>query len=318
MYHKPKMLKIENVDVIHSSEFVDAEAATDKHVVVIGGGKSAIDCAVAACKKKAKSVKLITRQVHWPVPRYILDIIPFKWGTYSRLGHFLLPAHWNVTPHQKWWHDALNGTKRFVWGILERVFAWQFSLKTQPKTPLEIDLFNGGQILDYDFRTALQSGDIEMIVSDTTEEHLQNADLVICGTGFEKSYEMFNVHRTDLDIQDDGLWLYKNIIPIDLSNVAFVGSEVSTFNNILTHHLQAQWLANYLTSPGVSKEDMRTHLESERKWKRDWMLFSASRASLIQLHMTEYHDDLCRDMNKPLVKHRWWQSLSPIIARDYA
>ena len=31
-----------------------------------------------------------------------------------------------------------------------------------------------------------------------------------------------------------GLFLYRNILPTGLPNVAFVGAEVSTFNNILT------------------------------------------------------------------------------------
>ena len=42
-----------------------------------------------------------------------------------------------------------------------------------------------------------------------------------------------------LNIDRDGLYLYRNVIPTGLPNLAFVGGEVSTFNNILTHGLQA-------------------------------------------------------------------------------
>ena len=37
------------------------------------------------------------------------------------------------------------------------------------------------------------------------------------------------------------------MIPTGLPNLAFVGGEVSTFNNILTHGLQAAWLKRLLT-----------------------------------------------------------------------
>ena len=41
-----------------------------------------------------------------------------------------------------------------------------------------------------------------------------------------------------LSIQKDGLYLYRNIIPPQVPDLAFIGSEVSTFNNILTHAMQ--------------------------------------------------------------------------------
>ena len=36
---------------------------------VVGGGKSAVDCAVAAVKGGARDVTLLFREAHWPVPR---------------------------------------------------------------------------------------------------------------------------------------------------------------------------------------------------------------------------------------------------------
>merc|ERR1711913_273098 len=74
------------------------------------------------------------------------------------------------------------------------------------------------------------------------------ADVVIYGTGFRKSYDIFDkVTQQKLAIARDALYLYRNIIPPAVSNLAFVGSEVSTFNNILTHGLQAVWLRQVLT-----------------------------------------------------------------------
>ena len=78
MYHTPNIpTEYESFNHIHSSDFVDASCTKNKNVVVVGGGKSAIDCAVAASKHETQ-VTLLVREAHWPVPRYILGLIPFK------------------------------------------------------------------------------------------------------------------------------------------------------------------------------------------------------------------------------------------------
>ena len=71
-----------------------------------------------------------------------------------------------------------------------------------PKYPLEIDVFSGGQILNYDYRDALKAGTVKdkmgavdrftekgIVLKDGTE---MEADMVIFGTGFKKSYDYFN------------------------------------------------------------------------------------------------------------------------------
>merc|ERR1711879_407353 len=80
---------------MHAERFLDKEMVAGKKVIVVGGGKSAIDSAVAAAKVATKST-LLFREVHWSVPRYLLDLVPFKWGTYSRFGHSTLPMHWDL------------------------------------------------------------------------------------------------------------------------------------------------------------------------------------------------------------------------------
>jgi hypothetical protein len=318
MYNNPQIpSEFDGMNVVHSSTFKDASITRDKNVAVIGGGKSAIDCAVS-CSKHAKSVTIITREMHWPVPRYILGFIPFKWGTYSRLGHFLLPKHWNLTKTENSWHNRLKPLKHVVWRLLEHVFSWQFNLSKRPSIPIEIDLFNGGQILSYEFSNAIKEGIIKQIVCSNTLQHLSNMDLIISGTGFKKDYGIFDKTICDkLDLQEDGLWLYKNIIPVNVPNLAFIGSEVSTFNNILTQHLQAEWLVGFIDKPHNNSE-MESFINNERTWKRSWMPFTSCRASLIQLHMVKYHDILMRDLNKQTVNSKWWQWVIPHTARDYS
>merc|ERR1711972_596424 len=98
---------------------------------------------------------------------------------------------------------------------------------------------------------------------------------------------------------------------------------VSTFNNILTHGLQSQWLAQVLDGKVQlpSSGHMLKHIEKEQAWKRTWMPGTSARASIFQLHMMKYHDQLCADMGeKP--KRKGWNLLaemfSPYSAKDYA
>jgi hypothetical protein len=60
------------------------------------------------------------------------------------------------------------------------------------------------------------------------------------------AFAKLSVPQKCLGLQKDGLYLYRNILPPKVPGLAFVGSEVSTFNNVLTSGLQAEWLARVL------------------------------------------------------------------------
>ena len=149
------------------------------------------------------------------------------------------------------------------------------------------------------------------------------ADMVIYGTGFKKNYDLFDrLLQQKLPMERDGLYLYRNVVPPRLPDLAFVGSEVSTFNNILTHSLQAQWLKRILSgetqlpTPGL----MEKAIETEQAWKRTWMPGTSARASIWQLHMMKYHDTLCKDMQVPHKRksNPLSEVFMPYQASDYA
>lgn len=320
--------------ILHSCTFLDKEQVRGKRVVVVGGGKSAVDNAVAAAKVGVSST-LLYRDAHWPVARYLLNLVPFKWGTYSRLGHFMLPASHTMKAFPTWLHAVFAPLKWLFWRIVELMFCWQFQLAGDaiPDTPIEIDLFTGGQILNYDYRDMLRNGQVKSVkgsINYFTEDGVVlvdgtmiQADVVIYGTGFRKSYDLFDkVTQDKLAVEKDGLYLFRNMIPPNVSDLAFIGSEVSTFNNVLTHGLQALWLQKMLMG-GMQlphKGEMLRTIEKEQAWKRSWMPPSSARASIWQLHMMTYHDNLCKDMQ---VKHMRKggniiaEILAPYSAADY-
>jgi dimethylaniline monooxygenase (N-oxide forming) len=220
------------------------------------------------------------------------------------------------------------------WRVVETMFSCQFNIKSKekPKTPIEVDLFTGGQILTYEYRNMLKQGKVKgilgairefkeksVVLQDGTE---LEADMVIYGTGFKKNYDFIErLVQEQFQIERDGLWLYRNILPVGVPNMAFIGCEVSTFNNILTHGLQAKWLAQLLSGEmdKPAKGTMMKTIEKEQAWKRSWMPPSSARAAIWQLHMLKYHDNLCKDMGVPYKRKGCClpEVFAPYTAADY-
>jgi len=321
-------------EIYHSANFFDASVCKDKNVVVVGGGKSAVDNAVSA-GNLGKSSTLLFRTAHWPVPRYLCDLVPFKWGTYSRFGHFMLPTHFDVTSVAWYFHSVLTPVKWVWWRIVELMFRVQFRLSGDlvPSIPIELDVFSGGQILNYNFRNMLKDGKVQAIKGSIEELHpkhveLQDGrklpcDLLVFGTGFAKSYDLFDrLVQAKLGIQADGIFMHRNMIPPNVPNLAFIGSEVSTFNNILTHSLQAEWLSRVLDDKIELPErrKMLVRIEKMQSWKRSWMPATSARGAILQLHMLKYHDRLVKDMGENHLRkgvNKLAEAFAPYSAADY-
>merc|ERR1712060_608202 len=319
---------------MHAERFHDKAMAAGQRVIVVGGGKSAIDCAVAAAKV-AESSTLLFREMHWSVPRYLLNLVPFKWGTYSRFGHATLPMHWDMGATGRCLHRVAAPLKWLWWRIVELMFRLQFGLSGDfvPTTPLEHDVFTGGQILSYEFRDMHRAGKVGaqkgsiarftetgVVLADGSE---MDVDMVVFGTGFTKSYAYLEptLHEK-LNRQSDGLYLYRNMFPTQVADLCFVGSEVSTFNNILTQGLQALWLKRVLTGQVAlpSLEAMEKTIATEQAWKRSWMPKKGDRAAILQLHKMAYHDQLCRDMGVNTLRkggNLLAEAFAPYSAADY-
>merc|ERR1719420_590621 len=112
------------------------------------------------------------------------------------------------------------------------------------------------------------------------------------------------------------------MLPVEVADVAFLGAEVSTFNNILTHGLQAAWLARVLTGAIAlpPPRQQQTDVEAEMNWKRTWVPSTSARAAIQQLHMPKYHDRLVADMGLPTYRksNLLSEMLMPYNAHDYS
>merc|ERR1712014_325972 len=233
-------------------------------------------------------------------------------------------------------HRMAAPLKWFWWRIVELMFRFQFGLSGDfvPTTRLDHDVFTGGQILSYEFRDMLRAGKVGaqkgaiarftktgVVLTDGSE---MEVDMVVFGTGFTKSYAYLEpALRERLNRQSDGLYLYRNMFPTQVSDLCFIGAEVSTFNNILTQGLQALWLrqvlVGQLTLP--AREAMQDDIKAQQIWKRSWMPAKGDRAAILQLHKMKYHDQLCKDMHVQH-KRKGWNILAewfaPYSAADYS
>ena len=151
-------------------------------------------------------------------------------------------------------------------------------------------------------------------------------DLVVLATGWNTDYGFLARQVLgQFDFEEDGLYLYRQMIHPDVPNLAFVGSNATTYINILTHNLQARWLVELLNGRHSlpSRSEMWSEIMTTKAWKRKIIPFSKARATTLHLHMQHYHDELLRDMGlSPYLKRGalpWLKEyVLPYQPSDYA
>ncbi len=115
-------------EVLHSSQYLDPKQLEGKDVVVVGGGKSALDIANDAVAR-AKSVTLVYRNAHWGTPRNIAWLIPFKYVFLSRFGQALVSWYKGAWPSAGRSVRAAHGVLAPAMGPVFRIVEWLFALQ---------------------------------------------------------------------------------------------------------------------------------------------------------------------------------------------
>ena len=308
-------------EIVHSSDFSDPAMARNKRVVVVGGGKSAVDCAIeAASQGGASSVTLLQRTAHWPTPRKIAGLIPFQYIFLSRLGTALVSTHRGTFPGSGTAINAFRNSvigpllMRPVFAAVEELFAFQLGLRgdVRPKSDVVTSFYGVALVLNSDLKDLRKEGKIDVkmgeieSLGDGKTVSLKDgssleADMIVFATGFHTDLPMVTdpALRQELNLQNgDGMYLYRYILPDKVPNLAFIG-HTSAISNISSYGLQAEWLARYLTGGLVSEPTpaaMQKEIEARQRWARSWMPESANRGMNVLLHQTHYHDQLLIDM----------------------
>lgn len=330
-------------EVIHNSLLKSSEQLKGKRVAVIGYGKSASDAALEAAKV-ASQAHIIFREPHWPIPRKLAGVLPFKWGLLNRLCSTLIPPYQHMTSVERAVHSIGKPLAWFYWRIVETLFYFQCRLGSGfgtrvslvPKLPVEIDAFGEStQVPKSEFFRCARRGDINLhrtVVERFTTDGLELAngeslglDMVISATGWQTDFSFISPDTwARLESGDDGFYLYRHIMNPNLPGLFFVG-RASTVSSISTYSLQARWLVNAVTGKLQlpSAENMRRNIQEMKAWKQSWMPFSPARSARLIAHTQHYHDELVKDLGvSPLRKTGFFAPIKELIfpyePKDYA
>lgn len=351
--HTPHIPDFANQDkfegtIIHNSELQSKDQLEEEKVLVVGYGKSATDAALLAADH-ADEATIVFREPRWPVPSVLLGGIPFKYALFNRFTNAMLPLHMHASRIERIWHRLGKPLIWLFWRLIEKLITFQCGLNRPrrgtsatradliPRHSIEYDGFSNSTMLPkaefFDYlhtgRLGAQRGAISSFTPNGVS--LSNGEQVICdtvilATGWRTDYGFLPEEvRCRIGFEDDGYYLYRQMFHPAVPNLAFVGSNATTYINILTHNLQARWLTELLR--GIhklpDKTAMMEEIEAMKSWKRRIVPPSTSRAATLHLHMQHYHDQLLRDMGIP---HRRKQGrfalikelLAPYQPSDYA
>jgi dimethylaniline monooxygenase (N-oxide forming) len=321
--------------VLHVSQVKTREPLEGRRVAVIGYGKSATDAAGEAAAV-ARDVHLVFREVHWPVPRKLAGVLPFKWGMLNRLTVALIPPYMRPGPVVRGVHSIGKPLVWIYWRLVELLLRVQFGLGTKiaqgknlvPPLPVEVDCFGESTMVPrpgfYDLiragRIVAHRTEIERFTPDgltLKDGDSLDVDCVVFGTGWKSDYSFLSPQiRAVLGDDEDGFYLYRHMLHPDLPNIAFLG-RASTFLSIVTYSVQARWLteavSGRVTVPG--RDAMLAEIALMQRWKRSWMPFSSARSARVLLHMANYHDELLRDFGaNPFRKRGVFAPLKELMA----
>ncbi|MFZ2175017.1 MAG: NAD(P)/FAD-dependent oxidoreductase [Rhodococcus sp. (in: high G+C Gram-positive bacteria)] len=272
--------------VCAASDFHDLADAAGKDIVVVGYGKSACDVA-EALSEVSRSTTVVAREATWKMPRKLAGVVNYKYILLTRLSEGLFEHH-----EQRGFGRFLTGSGRFLRngllatveaitrrqllleevglmpeGSFERIVRHAVGLATEnfyEKTrDGVIDVHRGAVIVglyDKDGRPTVE-------LSDGT---VRPADAVICATGFKQRVPFLteNLQRRLTD-ENGNFELYRQIMPLDIPRLFFVGYGSSLFSP-LSAEAAAMWVVSCLK--GGSDLPALDARRAFTKKRLDWMI----------------------------------------------
>lgn len=265
--------------VLHSAEYTDPALAQGKHVLVLGGSKSATDLVVNATKNGAKSVTMVYREPVWRVP-YFIGGINFKRLLYIRAQE---------TQFNGWGpRNAMAALARpLIWANfrgLETLLKLQLGLKKWdmvPDTPIEKEISCSVPIVTPGLFEAFRDGRAKPIRGSIarfepghailTDGQKIPCDLAALAVGWKLGIPYLAEAHRDKLIEPDGQYrVYRLSVNPDLPDMGFVGFN-SSFCTVLSAEMIANWLVRYMDGQLADQPDeaqMRADIDANLNWRR--------------------------------------------------
>jgi cation diffusion facilitator CzcD-associated flavoprotein CzcO len=273
--------------------------------VVVGAGKSALDCAAWAARR-ARSATLVFRRPAWMVPRYLPGGVPGDRLVVSRIAEAFLRYH-RQGPGERLLHGPGRALVGLFWGGLSRALHRLLRMPAGlvPARPLpagveEIavvddfyDLVRAGRIDARRGEIARCTGGTSLELTDGTR---LDADLVVFATGWRQDVSFLHEDIRHLVERDGRYHLYRFILPPGVTDLGFVGWN-SSIACQLSSEIAAHWLstcfAGELQLPGTA--EMEREIARVHRWAADVMPRRSQGyfiGPLLAHHIDELLDDL--------------------------
>ncbi|PLW84105.1 monooxygenase [Kineobactrum sediminis] len=319
--------------VLHTSQFNDKQAARDKHVLVVGYGKSSCDVANAIADSTAATT-VVARNLIWKLPKHLANVLNFKHLFLTRLSEALF-RYIRLRGFERFLHGIGNPLRRGMLGSMEWVIERQLHLRRlglHPNKPLESIARSTVSLVTDGFYEKIESGEIGIrknaqitrlepgkAILDSGETI--PADLVICGTGWRQVCPFLDEAIMQKVTDSEGNFrLYRSVLPIGVPRLAFNGYNSSFFSQ-LNCEIAALWLADYLNG-GIelpSLEAQNDYADRKLAWMEARTDGKHSKGTNIIPFSIHHIDELLDDMDINLgvltrVK-QWFRALDP---SDYA
>ena len=312
---------------VHSSQATEAGLVIGKRVVVVGAGKSAVDCATWAAES-AQQCTLVFRAPHWMAPRVLPGGIPIDRLVLGRLPESLFRYH-RLTGIDRFFHGPAKVITRLAWrltGLLLRLTMGMPAIMV-PDQPLPHGVENFG--VAPEFYAAVRRGRVQLRRDEITafsddavtlaSGERVSADIVIFATGWRQTVPFLDPDLASATLPDGHFRLYRHIVVPTEQHLGFVGYASSTACQ-LTSEVSAHWLSQLfrgtLTLPPV--KDMDAEIQRVQTWLAE--VFPARRHGyFVGPCVTHYIDDLLADMGVPTRRTRnaLTEYLAPFLPSRY-
>ena len=307
VFSTPKVPEIEGQEkfrgeVRHTSDFVDADIPAGKRVIIVGAGKSALDCAGYAATT-ASHCTLLFRRTHWMLPRYNFGI-PTDYLLQSRFSESFLKYH-TLNTLDKFMHGIGKPLAKLFWKMQMRMMRDGLNMPDimVPKHDMPTGLESLG--MADEFFKQINEGNVEAKqsgIKSFTENGLLlengeelEADLVVLGTGWNQGFDFLSDEIQDMVKRDGKFHLYRHILPPGEKQLGFIGY-ASTFNNTLTAEVSAHWLSGVFLGEVrlPADEYMEKEIQRVLAWIQEYTYRTAGYfLGPVNIH---YIDDLMNDM----------------------
>lgn len=319
--------------VCAASDVRTIDEVVDRHVVVVGYGKSACDAATVL-DEVSRSTTIVARELLWKLPKRFAGVLNYKYLMLSRMGEALF-RYVELAGFERFLHGPGRPVRDAMMASVQALVLRQYRLERlglRPPGPLEDIARSTVSLVTDGFYEKVAAGDI-VVHRDTEIVRLEPgravltdgttvpADDVVCGTGFRQGVPFLSAGMQERITDARGNFeLYRQIEPVDVPELSFCGYNSSLFSP-LSAEVAALWIVARLGG-GLDLPDAatrRAHVAARVAWMEKRTRGHHARATNVIPFSLHNVDEMLSDLGTPV---RWWQRLRewllPVDPTDYA